>query len=71
MGVGAIGHHSRNVQQHVAEAYGQGQGHVPTQPLLMADDLVPETHTPLNIATCIVVQVLFYLLAPFLNKSMK
>ena len=57
MVVGAIGHHSPNVQQHVEEAYGQGQGHVPIQPLLMADDLVLESHIPVDIATHKVVQV--------------
>ena len=57
MVVGAIGHHSQNVQQHVEEAYGQGQGHVPTQPLLMAGDLVLETHILVDIATHKVVQV--------------
>ena len=58
MVVGAIGHHSPNVRQHVEEAYRQGQGHVPTQPLLMAEDLVLETHIPVNITTHKVVQVI-------------
>ena len=57
MVVGAIGHHSPNVRQRVEEAYRQGQGHVPTQPLLMADNLVLTTRTALNIATHTAVQV--------------
>ena len=58
MVVGVVGRHFPNVQQHVEEAYRQGQGHVPTQPLLMAEDLVLETHIPVNIATHKVVQVI-------------
>nr|XP_022330802.1 uncharacterized protein LOC111129037 isoform X1 [Crassostrea virginica] len=58
MVVGVVGRHFPNVQQHVEEAYRQGQGHVPTQPLLMADNLVLATRTPLNIATHTAVQLM-------------
>ena len=57
MVVGVVGRHFPNVQQHVEEAYRQGQGHVPAHPLLMADNLVLTTRTALNIATHTAVQV--------------